>query len=110
DGCGKNLVHPFPGSQVAPHLTVVWCACHENGGSGILPLGTFPNATRRIAAWTPQQHSALIWPAPPEAAAGITDHCWTVQELLSFHVPPRRWTPPKQRGRPSHALKRLIAQ
>jgi transposase-like protein/IS1 family transposase len=46
----------------------------------------------------------------PAMAAGITDHGWTVQELLSFHVPPRRWTPPKQRGRPSHALKRLIAR
>jgi hypothetical protein len=44
----------------------------------------------------------------PAMAAGITDHCWTVQELLSFHVPPPRWTPPKQRGRPTHALKRLI--
>ena len=46
----------------------------------------------------------------PAMAAGITAHCWTVQELLSFPVPPSRWTPPKQRGRPSHALKRLIAQ
>jgi transposase-like protein/IS1 family transposase len=44
----------------------------------------------------------------PAMAAGITDHGWTVQELLSFHVPPPRWTPPKQRGRPSHAFKRLI--
>ena len=44
----------------------------------------------------------------PAMAAGITDHCWPVQELLSFHVPPPRWTPPTQRGRPSHALKRLI--
>ena len=44
----------------------------------------------------------------PAMAAGITDHCWTVQELLSFHVPPSRWTPPTKRGRPSHALKRLI--
>jgi transposase-like protein/IS1 family transposase len=44
----------------------------------------------------------------PAMAAGITDHCWTVQELLSFHVPPPRWTPPKHRGRPSHAFKRLI--
>src|SRR5262250_1512188 len=43
----------------------------------------------------------------PAMAAGITDHCWSVQELLSYHVPPLRWTPPKQRGRPSHALKRL---
>ena len=44
----------------------------------------------------------------PAMAAGITDHCWTMRELLSFHVPPPRWTPPKQRGRPSQALKRLI--
>jgi transposase-like protein len=44
----------------------------------------------------------------PAMAAGITDHCWTVQELLSFPVPPSRWTPPHQRGRPSGALKRLI--
>ena len=44
----------------------------------------------------------------PAMAAGITDHCWTVQALLSFHVPPPRWTPPKQRGRPSHTIKRLI--
>ena len=44
----------------------------------------------------------------PAMAAGITDHCWTVRELLAFHVPPPRWTPPKQRGRPSRALQRLI--
>jgi transposase-like protein len=43
----------------------------------------------------------------PAMAAGITDHCWTVQELLSYHLPPPYWTPPKQCGRPSHALKRL---
>jgi hypothetical protein len=44
----------------------------------------------------------------PALAAGLTDHCWSVRELLSCHVPPPRWTPPTQRGRPSHALKRLI--
>ena len=43
----------------------------------------------------------------PAMAAEITDHCWTVQELLSFHVPPR-WMPPKRRGRPSRALHRLV--
>src|SRR5213595_2824439 len=46
----------------------------------------------------------------PAMAAGITDHCWPVRALLSFHVPPPRWTPPTQRGRPSQALKRLIAR
>jgi hypothetical protein len=44
----------------------------------------------------------------PAMAAGITHHCWSVHELLSYHVPPPRWTPPKQRGRPSQAIKRLI--
>jgi hypothetical protein len=46
----------------------------------------------------------------PAMAAGITDHCWTVQALLSFHVPPPCWTPPKQRGRRSRTLQRLIAR
>ncbi len=44
----------------------------------------------------------------PAMAAGITAHCWTVRELLSFRVPPSRWTPPKQRGRPARALQRLV--
>lgn len=46
----------------------------------------------------------------PAMAAGITNHCWTIRELLEFHVPPPRWTPPKRRGRPSHTLKRLMAR
>ena len=46
----------------------------------------------------------------PAMAASITDRCWTVQDLLSFHVPPPRWTPPKQRGRRSDALQHLIAR
>jgi transposase-like protein len=44
----------------------------------------------------------------PAMAASITDHCWSIQELLSYHVPPPRWPRPKQRGRPSRALKRLV--
>lgn len=46
----------------------------------------------------------------PAIAAGITDHRWTVQELLSFRVPPPRWDPPRRRGRPSNVIKTLIAQ
>jgi transposase-like protein/IS1 family transposase len=44
----------------------------------------------------------------PAMAAGITDHGWTIHELLSFHVPLSRWVPPKRRGRPSGALQHLI--
>jgi hypothetical protein len=46
----------------------------------------------------------------PAMAAGLTDHCWTMEELLTYHVPPPPWTPPKRRGPPSQALKALIAR
>jgi len=36
----------------------------------------------------------------PAMAAGITDHRWTVRELLSFRIPPPPFVPPKRRGRP----------
>jgi hypothetical protein len=38
-------------------------------------------------------------PTIPAMAVGITDPCWTMEELLSFHVPPPRWMLPKQCGR-----------
>ena len=34
----------------------------------------------------------------PAMAAGLTDHCWSVAELLTFKVP-TRFKPPKKRGR-----------
>lgn len=46
----------------------------------------------------------------PAIAAGLTDHLWTVEELLSFRVPIPRWKPPKRRGRPSNATKALAAR
>jgi hypothetical protein len=49
-------------------------------------------------------------PRTPAMAAGITDHIWTVQELLSYQVPLPPWEPPKGRGRPSKRIKELIAQ
>jgi hypothetical protein len=57
---------------------------------------------------TPHESLSHTQQTTPAMAAGITDHCWTMHELLSFHVPLSRWSPPKPRGRPSHALKRLI--
>jgi transposase-like protein len=44
----------------------------------------------------------------PAMAAGITDHIWTVHELLHRRVPPPRWEPPRQRGRRSKRLQALI--
>jgi transposase-like protein len=36
----------------------------------------------------------------PAMAAGLTDHIWTLQELLRYQVPLPAWVPPKRRGRP----------
>ncbi len=36
----------------------------------------------------------------PAMAAGLTDHCWSLHELLRFQIPLPRWVPPKRRGRP----------
>jgi transposase-like protein len=44
----------------------------------------------------------------PAMAAGLTDHQWTVDELLMYKVPLSRWSPPKQRGRPSKEIVQLI--
>jgi hypothetical protein len=67
--------------------------------------------------WTPQslRLPGLIgghkWLArTPAMATGITDPCWGVRELLSYHVAPSRWRPPKRRGRVSTATKQLMAR
>jgi transposase-like protein len=46
----------------------------------------------------------------PAMAAGLTDHCWSVNELFFFKVPPPRWVPPIRLGRPSKAMLELIYQ
>jgi transposase-like protein len=43
----------------------------------------------------------------PAMAAKLTYHQWTYAELFAFKVPPPRWCPPVQRGRPSHQMLQL---
>jgi transposase-like protein len=69
---------------------------------GMFVVGTVYNLCTSHASLSPVQKTT------PAMAAGITDHCWTVRALLSFHVPLTRWAPPKRRGRPSHTLQCLI--
>ena len=71
---------------------------------GMVVVGTVYNFCTSPESFSHTQQTT------PAMAAGITDHCWTVRARLSFPVPPPRWTPPKPRGRPSRALKRLIAR
>jgi transposase-like protein len=46
----------------------------------------------------------------PAIATGLTDHIWTMEELLAFKVPPPPWKPPIQRGRRSQETLHLIEQ
>jgi hypothetical protein len=39
-------------------------------------------------------------PITPAMASGLTDHVWSVRELLTFRIPPPAWVAPKRRGRP----------
>jgi len=55
-------------------------------------------------------HASLARSQTPAMAAAITDHVWSVGELLHYPVPPQPWEPPKQRGRPSKETQRLIAR
>jgi transposase-like protein len=36
----------------------------------------------------------------PAMAAGLTDHVWTMSELLHYQIPLAPWVPPTRRGRP----------
>lgn len=49
-------------------------------------------------------------PTTPAMAAGVTDHCWSVQELLGTRIPPPRWQPARHRGRRSRHEQALIAR
>jgi transposase-like protein len=94
---GRALVRQAPTLHNAMYLTGTvynFCTYHK---SLRVPL-YLPNNRRRWLRRT------------PAIAADITDHLWTVQELLSFRVPLPPWQPPRRRGRPSNALKSLLAQ
>jgi len=43
-------------------------------------------------------------PITPALASGLTDHVWSVQELLWYRVAPAPWVAPKRRGRPPKAI------
>jgi transposase-like protein len=60
------------------------------------------HASLRLAA---PPGSRVKWRArTPAMAAGLTDHCWTMEELFRYQVPLPAWVPPKRRGRPPKRL------
>ena len=53
--------------------------------------------SRRAAKVQGVRGEVLLTPA---MASGLTDHVWSLQELLSYRVAPLPWVAPKRRGRP----------
>jgi transposase-like protein len=53
----------------------------------------------------PQQPGQRHWrQRTPAMAAGLTDHIWSMYELLTYKVAPAPWVPPKRRGRPRKVI------
>ncbi len=64
----------------------------------------------RRAAKAQARHGEV--PVTPAMASRLTDHVWSVRELLTFRIPPPAWVAPKRRGRPRtrpHACKRPVS-
>ncbi len=66
-----------------------------------------PHHSLRVRLWV-GSHSYRWVARTPAMASGLTDHCWSLHELFTFHVPPPKWQPPKRRGPRSAATKRLV--
>jgi len=58
-----------------------------------------PHASLRLPLWISERRCHWVQ-RTPAMAAGLTDHGWSVLELLTFKVPPPPFVPPKRRGRP----------
>jgi transposase-like protein len=58
----------------------------------------WPHTSLRVLA--PGGTGRMWQERTPAMAAGLTDHCWSLHELLSYQVPLPAWVPPKRRGRP----------
>jgi len=52
-------------------------------------------------------HASLGRGHTPAMASGITDHRWSVDELLHYRVPPAPWQPPVRRGKRGRRPKEL---
>ena len=53
--------------------------------------------------WPPHELSKAThmgFACTPAMASGLTDHIWSVEEVLTYKVAPAPWVAPKRRGRP----------
>jgi hypothetical protein len=56
--------------------------------------------SRRMAKNQEVKGEVLMTPA---MASGLTDHIWSVREVLTYRIAPSSWIAPSRRGRPKGA-------
>jgi hypothetical protein len=83
---GRALAHPQ--SVLTAGMYLVGCAYNGCWFHDSLRLAAPGGARRKWVERTPAM------------AAGLTDHGWTMAELLYYQVPLAPWVAPKRRGRP----------
>lgn len=69
--------------------------------TGMYLVGTFYNfCTYHDSLRQERPEGCRKWAErTPAMAAGLTDHCWSAAELLTYQIAPPPWVPPKRRGR-----------
>jgi len=67
-----------------------------NGGGGSDPFANHNHAQLS----TSQTQGGCGFPCTPAMASGLTDHIWSVKELLMYKVAPPPLPLPKKKGRP----------
>lgn len=79
-------------------------------GTALLHSGMWLVGTAYNVCWTHESLrlraiGAHKWlPRTPAMAAGLTDHIWTMEELLRYRILPVAGAPPPQRSRPSNVI------
>jgi hypothetical protein len=76
------------------------CQLHAFHTGMYLIGGTYNLCWSHHALSQPVEKAGFGMPCTPAMASGLTDHLWSVFELLSYKVAPPPFPIPKQRGRP----------
>lgn len=92
-------------SRLAPFARRTRCLArtHTSVERGLYLVGTLYNFCSFHGSLTLEGRRQT-----PAMAAGLTDHCWSVAELLSRPIPPPPWQPPRRRGRRPRQLQQLV--
>src|SRR6185312_9713009 len=95
------LVHT-PKICIAMSTTIAFGKSVPEFKAGILAAITYGSCNTTLSK---TKHVGV--PCTPAMAAGLTDHVWSICELLSYRIVPPPWIEPKRRGRPGRQTEQI---